>query len=105
MWGMQAALVASLSLLVELSVRGGERKGARLGSRSRGQKRGEEEKKRERLGGNGRRQARFFLDNKERGDYGDLGKLLFRPQFPLNKILGFELGPPGPARECTPKLL
>ena len=101
---MQAALVASLSLLVELSVRGGQRRGARLGSRSRGQKRGGEEKKRERLGG-GRRQARFFLDNKERGDYGDLGELLFRPQPLLNKILGFELGPPGPARGYNPKLL
>ena len=40
----------------------------------------------------GRRQARFFGDKKERGDHGGHGKLLFRAQFLLNKILSFGRG-------------
>ena len=36
-----------------------------------------------------------FLDKKERGDHGGLGKLPFRAPSPLNKILGFELERPG----------
>ena len=65
MWGMQAAPVASLSLLVELSGDGGQRGSASLGSRSRGQKRGEGEGEMKRLR-NGRRQAGFFLTTKRK---------------------------------------